>query len=224
MTDENKETEKHEDFLNEQKLEQHEVHEVLVFLQNNGVSIILTLAIGVAAAFGLLFYRNGLKRKAEYAARALTDARTPEALMAVTKEYAGTVSAPIALLKLAAQKFSEGAYDEAFAKYEEFKNTYPDHGVALAAAVCMVECQEAAGKFDAAIAAADTFISDNPDHFMTPVAIFTKARCYEQSGDLEKAREVYENFMAKNSDDAWSVRADSSLRYVKQRIRAAEKK
>ena len=57
---------------------------------------------------------------------------------------------------------------------------------------------------------------------MMPVATFAKARCYEQKGDLEKARAIYEEFIVANPENRWLDQAESSLRYVKQKIRAQE--
>jgi len=206
--------------LHDHELEKDEVHEVLEFLRHNGMSIAIAVAIGVVASLGVVFYRGSQKQKREYAAQALSAADSAESLTAITEEYAGTPSAPVAMLELAAQRFQEGDYSDAMAKYKDFKKKYPEHEMAAAVDVCILLCQEASGSFDAAIAAADAFIADNPDHFMLPAASFAKARCLMEKGELEEARTLYEDYIAANPEDSWTVQAESSLEYVKQQIRA----
>lgn len=208
--------------LQDHELEKDEVQEVLEFLRKNGTSIAIAIAIGVIASLGVVFYRNSQEQKRKYAAKALASAKSPESLMAITKEYKDTPSAPIAMLELAAEKFNQGEYEAAAETYRSFRNEYPKHDLAPAVKVCIAMCQEANGMPAEAISTCKSFLAGNSDHFMAPVATFTQARSHIQKGELEKARTVYEDFIAANPESDWVSQAESALRYVNKEIRARQ--
>lgn len=221
MTSDNTDRKHHHNPLQDHELEPDEVHEVVEFLRRNGRSIAIAIAIGVAASLGLIFYRNSQRQKRMYAARALAGAESLEALAAVAQDYAGTPSAPIAILKEAAIKFEMGEYEAAASRYEEFQAQNPDHEMADASSVALALCAEAKGDKQTALQQLEEFLRDKPDSFMRPLALFARARILGNSGQLDEERAIYEDFIAANPDSLWIEQAETALLAVKQRIRAA---
>lgn len=223
MTSDNTEERHHQNPLNDHELEHDEVHEVVEFLRENGRSIAIAIAIGVVASLGLIFYRNSQSQKRMYAARALGNASSVEALAAVAQDYSGTPSAPIAQLEKAARQFEMGEYEAAASSYEEFLSRNPTHEMAPAVDVALALCAEARGENELALQAMQGFLAENPDSFMAPVAVFAQARILGNLGRLDEERAVYEDFIADNPDSRWISQAETALLSVKQRIRAAGK-
>jgi predicted negative regulator of RcsB-dependent stress response len=210
----------HHNPLHDHELEREEVHEVLVFLRKNGMSIAIAIAIGVLAALGGILYRNSQTQKKMYAAKALASAQSLEALQAVQNDFAGTPAAKVAQLELAAEQFASGEYAEARATYQAFIDENPGNDIAQALPVCVALCHEALGEQEQALAASRAFLAKNPDHFMAPAAVFLQARALSDEGEFDEARALYEEFIADNQDSLWKEQAQSALRELNRLIRA----
>lgn len=206
--------------LHDHELEQKEVHEVVVFLRENGTSIAIAITIGVIASLGFIVYRNSQNQKQMYASQALTSAQSIDGLTAVARDFEGTPAALLAQLELAATQFGEGQYEQALQTYEDFITANPEHAMSDAAKICTALCREALGDNEQALSIAENFIAQNPDHFMIPMTVFMRARILAGTEGLDRARAVYEDFIAANPDSLWKTQAESALMDLNRRIRA----
>lgn len=205
-----------------QNLEQHEVPEVLKFLKENGVAIVVGAAIAVAAFIGFSVWKNSKVAQRDTASSLLASAQTPPQFQEIINNYADTPAAPMAYLSLAAAYHDQGQYDQARHTYIQFQTTYPEHGMLPVAELGVAQSYEGAGSLQDALTGYNSFLSQHPDHFMAPSATFGKARVLELLGNYDEARAVYEDFIAENPDSRWAIRAETGLDFVKKEERAAK--
>lgn len=220
MSTEEKNEKQHHNPLHDHELEREEVHEVVAFLRNNGMSIAIAIAIGVIASLGYIFYRNSQHQKRMYAARALANAETTEALEAITEDFKGTPSAKLAMLEQAANQYRAADYDQALESYADFIAANPEHDMASAAEVAIALCHEALGELEQTVDLTKKFLKRNPDSFVAPLATFAQARALAANGNVEEARAVYEDFIAANPDSRWIDEAETALLEINRQIRA----
>ncbi|MCX7008515.1 MAG: tetratricopeptide repeat protein, partial [Kiritimatiellaeota bacterium] len=203
------------------------------FLQKYGPTILVSAGLAIAVALGFGAWQNHKQGQLERAERLLSGQPMPEEklgpgitiqrLQMVVDRYPKTPSAPLALLALAAQFFSQGQYEPARAAYLKFEQLYPQHIFAPAAELGRVHCAEAAFMTDIALAGYEKFIAAHPDYYLTPQAIFGKARCLEVRGALDNARITYEDFLAKNPQSPWESQVKNALQLLDMKKRALTK-
>ena len=203
-----------------QVLEQHEVPEVLDFLKENGVAIVVGVAIAVAGFVGFSVWKNSKAAKAEAASNMLANSQTAPQFQEIINNYGNTPSAPAAYLALAAAYHDQGQYDLARHTFTQFQTTYPDHEMAPIAELGIAQSYEGAGNLQEAQTGYENFVARHPTHFMAPAATFGKARVLEMQGKFEEARAVYEDFIAANPESRWTVRAETGLDFVKKSERS----
>jgi TolA-binding protein len=211
MSQEKNHSPQHEALLKKQALEQQEVTEVLTFIQKYAKPA----GIVLVAICAIVLVDKGLKAKkyAKVAAAdsALMSANTPEDLQTILNKYAGTPSAPIAMVGLAREKFNEGKIDEAEALYTEFASTYKKHELALQVQLNLISCTEEKGQLDEAQQAYSAFATEHPKTYLAPLALIQKARCLEALGQIDEAQAVYEDLVINYADENWARVAQTKL-------------
>lgn len=207
--------------LNNKALETSEVPEVLDFLKDNGVSILVGAAVAAAIFLGWSLYRNLQNSKSAAAASRLFSAQSSEQVQQVIAEFPNTPSAPMAQLLLASQAFDQGQYEVAQNLFAQFLERYPKHELRANAALGINQCLEAAGRYADALAGYNRFIAEYPENFLLPSATFGIARSQEFLGQFDAAEKTYEAFIeSRPEDDNWRARAQSSLALLKRDNRA----
>ncbi len=203
------------------------------FLRKYLPTILVSAGLAVAVALGFGAWQNHKQGQIERAERLLSGQPMPEEhfgagitmprLQMVVDRYPNTPAAPLALLSLAAQFFSNGQYDPARSAYLKFEQLYPQHLFAPAAELGRAQCAEAAFMVDAALASYEKFIAGHPDYYLVPQALFGKARCLEARGLFDNARIVYEDFLAKHPQSPWEGQVKSQLQVLDMKKRALSK-
>jgi len=188
-----------------------ELHDLRAFVREYGTSAGLAAVVVLAVAVGVGVYRSHTRSTREAASAQLGNARSLQDLESLLAKHAATPAAPLAMLKLAHGYFDGGNYDAAMAKYDEFKQKFPTHPLALAAELGRAHCQEAKGMTQAALDGFTAFIKEHPKDFLVPQAAFGKARCLEALGKSAEAKTVYEDFIAANPKSGWVPRAEELI-------------
>ena len=207
------------DSQNEEAM-QFTIRDVVSFIKSNGIFMAVIGGVAAIIILIVIVYFNQQRMSSQRASQMLVLAHTPKQLKEILIQYPSSSSAPIALLAIASQAFSSGAYDQAYTLYAQFREKYPDHSMVLAAELGTIMCQEARGAIDQALAGFSSFAVMHPEHFLTPQAIFGKARCLQMLRQYPEARLVYEDFIAANPDSAWIDQAESALSYIDMESRA----
>lgn len=207
--------------------------EAWALIQKYGPTVLVSAGLAIAVALGFGAWQNHRQGQLERAERLLSGQPMPEEklgpgvtvqrLQMVVDRYPQTPSAPLALLALAAQFFSQGQFEPARAAYLKFEQLYPQHVFAPAAELGRVHCAEAAYMTDIALAGYEKFIAAHPDYYLTPQAVFGKARCLEMRGALDNARIAYEDFLAKNPQSPWESQVKNALQLLDMKKRAFAK-
>lgn len=207
----------------ERNLEAHEVPEVLDFLRENGMSILVGVGLAVAVFLGWSAYRNYKASANASASDALFRAQTADDIQKIITQYPSSSAAPLAYLALASAQFDAGQYDMADHVFAEFQQKYPAHSLAQQAEIGRALCKEASGQLNEALGAFDAFAASYTNHYLTPVALFGKARTLEQLGRFPEAKAVYEDYIALGQTNSpWTSRAEAALLYVDKEARAAK--
>jgi len=207
---------KHEEVQKQRELEQHEVKQVLEFLQRYGK---LIGAGVVAAAVAVLVSRGLAASKASKIAEAeqmLSAAQTPQQLEELVNDYQSTPTAPAALLNLAKTLFNQGDIPQAKTNYERFLDDYKKSDLRPIAEFGLAHCTEAEGRFNDAVNEFKDFLAANPDHYLESPAVLAVARCQRQAGQTDDARITLEDFLAENADSQWAGLAEASLQLLNQ--------
>jgi len=203
-------------------LEQHEVPEVLDFLKENGVAIVIGVIIAVGAFVGYSSWKDSKAAKQETASNLLATSQTAPQFQEIITNYGDTPAAAIAYLSLAGAYFDEGQYDLARHNFSQFQKLYPKHDLLPNAELGIAQSLESAGSLPEALAAYDAFLVAHGSHYMMPAAVFGKGRVLEIMGRFDDARTVYEDFIAAHPESRWALRAETGLDFVKKQQRAAQ--
>lgn len=181
------------------------------FLMKNGKTMIITVAIALAVAFGVYMHFNN-KAKDEYEARKLLMlVKNTKDLEYIVAKYPSTPSAPLAYIYAAKLYYDSGEYNVAMGKYIAFKEKYPKHMLMDAAELGAVCCMEARNQIKDALVGYRSFQKKYANSCLKPQAIFGEARCLAEFGQLNEARVLYENFIAANPESGWIIYAKENL-------------
>lgn len=206
----------------ERELKDHEVPEVVDFLRENGVSVLLGGGLAVAVFLGFSAWKNYKETSAVKAEAQLFQSQSPEQIQAVIDQYPSTPAAPLAYVALASRNFDMGQYELSENLFSQFISLYPKHALLPTAELGIAQCKEASGRFEEAVAAFEAVIAKHEGHYTQPLALFGKARALEQLGRFDEAKAVYEDFVAGNPKSPWTDRAEAAILYVEKARRAAQ--
>ena len=182
------------------------------------VAIGLTLAVIIFLAF--TFHRHRQEAARAQASELFMQAQSPEQLQAIIDDFPGTVTAPIALLSLASERFHGGDYGLAATHYRQFLERYPDHIMRPTAELGLVYCDEAQGLHNEALNGFETFLATHgEDHFLASPARLGKARVLGLLGRFDEARAIYDAILD-DPDHPWRAQARSDKLYLEKEMRA----
>lgn len=204
-------------------LERVEVPEVMDFLKENGMSILIGVGLAVVVFVGFSAFRNFKKTQETAASSMLFQAQNAEQFQQLVDQYPNTAVAPLAQLSLASDYFDQGQFEMALNAFATFLQSHPDHSFALAAELGQVQCLEALGRLEEAVEGYKKFADTHKGRYLESAAVFGRGRCLELLGRLTEARAVYEDFMLADPKGRWAGRAEFSLQYVDKLIRAKER-
>lgn len=207
--------------LKDKALEIKEVPEVLDFLRENGVAILVGAGIAAVLFLGWSLYRNYTTSEQRNAMTTLFNAQAPEQIQQVLNEHPRTPAAPLARLIMAGQAFDQGQYDMAQNLFTQFIEQHPDHELRDTAELGTIQCLEAQGRHAEALEGYTKFAESRAGHYLEPAAQFGRARSLELLGRLDEAKAAYEAFIAtREEEDRWRGRAESALAFLEKEIRA----
>lgn len=203
----------HEDLVKQHQLEQHEVKEVLKFINKYAKQggIIIAAIIIVTLAYGVM--KNKQQQEAIKADLLLTKANATADYETVATEYGKTKAGQVAELALAREKFNAGAYQEAEAIYAKFANN-SDPELALIAQFNQITCEEADGQLEKATSMYDAFANANKEHYLAPSALMAKARCLKESGKADEAKMIYEDLLVNDLANPWFDQINSYIKMI----------
>ncbi|HMP90013.1 MAG TPA: tetratricopeptide repeat protein [Kiritimatiellia bacterium] len=205
----------------ETNIEEFGVPEVMDFLKENGLAIVIGVAVAVAAFVGISAWRGSKAAKVETASTLLANAQSIPQFQEIIANYGETKVAPLAYLSLAGAYFDQAQYDLARHTFIQFQQQFPTHDMLPNAELGIAQSLEAAGNLQEALAGYDAFLARRGSHYMAHSATFGKGRVLEAMGRLSEARQVYEEFIAANPESRWTARAETGLDFVKKAERAA---
>jgi hypothetical protein len=128
-----------------------EVPEVLDFLKENGMSILIGVGLAWSLFVGISAFRNFRKTQESSASSMLFSSQAAEQFQQLVDQYPKTAAAPLAQLSLASEYFDQGQFEMAQNAFATFAQTYPTHSFALAAELGQVQSLEALGRLDEAL-------------------------------------------------------------------------
>lgn len=219
MSSEKQHSPQHQAVLKKQALEQQEVKEVLNFIRK----YIVPTAVVVLVVSGIFLFDRYLK-----SSKASKEGKADAALMAamsaadyeeIIDKYGSTASAPIALMRLAMTRFSDGEYDAAQELYGQFLKKYGKHEMALQAELNSITCREASGEYSEAHQLYSAFIGKHRDSYLAPVALMGQARCMESMGNLSEAKRAYEDLIVGYPESSWSSLAETRMTVIDSKLK-----
>jgi predicted negative regulator of RcsB-dependent stress response len=161
-------------------------------------ALIALVVVGVIAAFWFA-HHSELQNDANVALSKLTNRTaantpeaTPDALLKVASDYAGTDAAQRALLLAAADLFAQGKYDVAQAQFQKFQQEYSGSPFVAQAALGIAACYEAQGKTSDAISGYDNVANRYANQNVAAQAKLGLARLYEAQGKFKESRTALE--------------------------------
>jgi len=145
------------------------------------------------AAYNKAYYR--LTEESEQAVPADPEGKAEDLFKDVLAEYPDTDAARLSLPQVAHGNFTQGEYDRAVSRYQEFLKKVSGHReYASLARLALAACHEAEGELDRAIESLAPIL-DQPDNPFRESALWRMARLYRLDNQLEKEKEVLEEFV-----------------------------
>lgn len=206
--------------LDSPELENHEVAEVLDFLKENGVSILVGVGLAVVAFVGWSAFRNYRSSQEITAGSQLFGSQATEQFQQIVDQYPSTAAAPLAKLSLAGRYFDDGQYELAQHQFSQFAKEYPDHPLRNTAELGAIQSLEALGRFEEAADAYGRFALEHKGSHLEGAAVFGRGRSLEQLGRWSDAKAAYEDFLVANPGGPWAARTESVLQYLDKQVRA----
>jgi predicted negative regulator of RcsB-dependent stress response len=177
---------------------------------------ILAALVIAAGGFGYYYYLLNQREGLEASARAaLVQAKTPEEMVKVADQFAGTDQGTLALLSAADGSFAKRDYAAAIQDYQRIIQTVAtDAELRDSAQVGLASSLEANGKIDDAINAYLTVAQEGDKSPYAPFAYISAARLYEEKGDKEKEREILTEAASLDPDSQFVKQAQSKLKQL----------
>lgn len=211
MSSEKQHSPQHQELLKKQALEQQEVKEVLNVFRKYGVPTLVFILVVCSIFLFDRYLKSSKAAKEAKADAALVMAMSPADYEDIIDEYGKTATAPIAMMRLAMTRFSNGEYDAAQALYSEFLDEYGKHELAVQAQLNLITCREAKGEHSEAHLLYGDFLSKHRDSYLAPLALMGQARCMEAMGNLAEAKRAYEDLIVGYPGSSWSSLAETRM-------------
>ena len=153
----------------------------------------------VVVGIGLAFYfshqseeqsdaNNALSKLTTHEATPTAPAATPEALLGISTDYAGTDAAQRAELLAAGEFFAAGKFDQAHTQFEKFLQNYSDSPFKPQAGLGLAACLDAEGKTNDAVSAYQSVVEHYPNMNVAAAARMALARLFVAQGKFSDAR------------------------------------
>lgn len=196
-----------------------EVADGLETLRTYGPAAAIGVVLAVVIFLGITFHRHKQASAREQASQLFMQAQNADQLQMIVDDYPQTVTAPMALLALASERYHEGSADLAETHYRQFLERHPEHVMRPAAELGLVYCDEARGRFEDALNGFRSFVEMHGDHYLAPPARLGEARILAQLGRFDEARAIYDEILS-DPEHPWQVQARSDQMYMEKEIRA----
>lgn len=196
-----------------------EIDNVMETIRLYGPAAALGLVLAVAIFLGITFHRHRQASMRVEASQRFMRAQTADELQMIVDDYPGTVTAPMALLALASERYHEGQIEQAEQQYRRFLEEYSDHFMRPAAELGFAYCDEAHGRLENALQGFRAFQAARGDHYLFDLARLGEARVLGQLARFDEARAIYDDILD-DPEHPWRAQARSDLMYMEKEIRA----
>ncbi len=129
----------------------------------------------------------------------------------VADKYGSSDAADVASLYLARIEIGRGDTKAARGKLEAFIDGHPDHLLAQAARVSLVDLRLAAGEAQQVIADLEKDVASTEGQLPQDVALTLLARAYETARQPQKARDAYQRIVNEYPDSPYTLEAQRKL-------------
>ncbi len=219
MSKDKQHSDRHADVLKKQALEQSEVKEVLNFIRKYAVPT--AVVVGIICG-GFLFDRYLKASRASKEAKAdsaLMNAMGADDYQMIIDKYGSTASAPVAMMKLAMARFSNGDYVAAQELYGTFLKKYGKHEMAAQAELNLITCREAKGELSEAQQLYAAFAGEHEGSYLAPVALIGHARCLEALDAPLDAKQAYEDLIVAYPGSSWARLAETRMTVLNSKLK-----
>ena len=177
---------------------------------------ILAALVVAVGGFGYYYYLQAQREQLEASARGtLLQAKTPEELVKVADQFAGTDQGILARMNAADASFSKRDYAAAIADYQRITQPVTtDAELRDSAQLGLASSLEANGKIDDAINAYLDVARRGAKSPYAPFACNSAARLYDQRGDKDKEREILTEAASLDPDSPFVKQAQFQLKQM----------
>jgi tetratricopeptide (TPR) repeat protein len=188
------------------------VDESSSWLQENQKIIFASIALILLISAAGVWWWQGRQARESQAAALLLKATEITAWQQIADEYAGTPSAPLALMRLAGEAREKSDWEKTLVSLERFIREYPSHSFLPAVQLSRAQVLEAAGKQDEALLAYEKIHQAKPTHLYSGAAVLGLARIQQAKGNLTAARTLLSDFLATERASVFATEASQALK------------
>jgi predicted negative regulator of RcsB-dependent stress response len=160
------------------------------------LAAVSSVVIGIGIVVAFVLWRGAQEQRAASEELSLVlsapEAVSAESLLTVAIEHGGTEAGRRALLLAAGAYYTEGRYDEALAKFQQFLSEQPAGPLTPQARLGIAACKEAQGQESEAIADYKAIVENPSSGVVVPQARFALANLYARQGQVDLARLQYQ--------------------------------
>lgn len=146
-----------------------------------------------------------------YASEQEKIAKAEPILREIIDQRGSTDAADVASLYLARIELGRGDAASARKRLEEFVDEHPDHLLAQAARVSLIDLRLAAGEAQQVIGELETDVASSDEGLPQDVALALLARAYEAAKQPQKARDAYQRIVNEYPDSPYTLEAQRKL-------------
>jgi predicted negative regulator of RcsB-dependent stress response len=188
------------------------VDEPSSWLEENQKFIFASIALILLISIAGVWWWQGRQAKESQAASLLLKATDTVSWQQIADEYAGTPSAPLALMRLAGEAREKSDWEQALGFLDRFIREYPRHSFFPAVQLSRAQVLEAAGKQDEAFAAYEKIHQAKPSHLYSGAAVLGLARIHQSKGNPTAARNLLSDFLASERASVFATEASQALK------------
>lgn len=222
---------KHDKFLDE-------LNHAYTFAQRNRRILIIAAVVVAVIAVGAAFLAGYFRKQENAAQHLLADgieimqaqvgqtlpgtttsydseetkqAAAEEIFLQVVNEYGGRDAADVAGIYLAQIEAGRGNYEAAQQRLETFIDDHPDHMLAGAAEMSLINIRLSAGQVDEVITDLQSRVAAEEGRVPRPALLALLAQAYEMKGDQDQAIDAYRRIANEFPDSPYSLDAQRKL-------------